>query len=381
VLVVPKEGWLTAQCQQRGINWVLLPALPDATVTENWRQQFAPWPRTATGIARIARRWRADIVHSNSPRMSYHGGLGARLAGATPVTYVHDIGDIPYKSRAKAQLLYRITDWVLTPSHAVEEAILDHAPQFKPRMQTVYYGWDMDVYADVHPADLHGLFGIPAGRLLIGSIAAMTPWKGQDVLIETFGELHARRPETHLLIVGGIYGGSRVQARFEEQLHAQVAAAGLEAAVTFTGWREDAWSIMRGLDLYVHVPRQPDPLPTSVLHASALGCAIVGSRTGGIPEIVPDGVAGLLVAPGDAADLNAALERLIVDPDLRAQLRRGAHQHFLERFSHRQMRDSLAAAYDHCLAQRRRGASSVLEPGHGLVEPPSAEIHAGERAQ
>ncbi len=352
VLVAPRAGWLTERCAAHTIPVETLPVIPDTFATTSWRQQLRPWLPSALGIARLARKWRPAIVHSNTPRVSYHGGLGARLAGVRTVTHVHDIYGLPYASRPQARLLAALADWTLAPSHAVERAVVGYAPRLRSRIQTLYNGWDAAEYDDVRPADLRALYGIPSDAIVIGAAAAMHPWKGQDVLIEAFRPVREREPRAHLVLVGGAQGGA-AQSAFEAELHGRVAAYGLGGAVTFTGWREDALAFIRAFDIFVHAPTQPDPLPTVVLHAAALGRAIVASNTGGIPEIVPEGVGGLLVPAGDADALARAIGELLDDPTRRGALGERARAHFIERFSRRQMIEGLAHAYEACL--RREG--------------------------
>lgn len=353
VLVVPRPGWLTEQCAAHDIPVETLPVIPDTFATTSWRQQLRPWLPSAMGIARLARKWRPAIVHSNTPRVSYHGGLGARLAGVRTVTHVHDIYGLPYASRPQARLLAALADWTLVPSHAVERAVVGFAPSLRSRIQTLYNGWDAAEYDDVRPAELRALYGIPPDAVVIGSAAAMHPWKGQDALIEAFRSVRERSPLAHLVLVGGSQGGT-AQSAFEAALHRRVAAYGLGGAVTFTGWREDALAFIRAFDIFAHTPTQPDPLPTAVLHAAALGRAIVASNTGGISEIVQDGTGGLLVPPGDTAALARAIGELLDDPTRRAALGAHARAHFIERFSRQQMIEGLAHAYDACLHRKRR---------------------------
>jgi glycosyltransferase involved in cell wall biosynthesis len=85
------------------------------------------------------------------------------------------------------------------------------------------------------------------------------------------------------------------------------------------GFRDDLSQILPCLDLLAH-PATMEGLGVSLLQASAAGVPIVASRAGGISEAVRDGVNGLLVPPGDAAALGAALSRLLADADLRRRL-------------------------------------------------------------
>ncbi len=348
VLVVPEQGWLTDRCRVEEIPCEILPSLPNTITTDHWFYQLAPWPLNAIAIAKFVRKWSAVIVHSNTPRAAYHGGLGARLSGAKAVTHVHDIVQLPYAVSLKAHLLCHLSDRTLVPSQAVEKVILCHAPQFRSRMQVIYNGWDIALYDQIQTANVHTLFKIPPAVIVIGTVAAMTPWKGQDILIKAFYLLRLQIPNVHLVIVGGSQGAKR-QSVYESQLHQQVIDAGLSDVVTFTGWREDVWALMKSFDIFVHVPTAPDPLPTALLHACALGCTVVGSDIGGIPEIIGDGTSGILVPPVDEHALCMALIRLCADPEYRRELGQQAVRHFQQHFSRQQMKEGIAVAYQQCL--------------------------------
>ncbi|HEX7881072.1 MAG TPA: glycosyltransferase, partial [Candidatus Eisenbacteria bacterium] len=175
VLATPGEGWLPAAARESGAITEVVPRLPEAMATDSALAQFGPWLPAATGLARIARRHGAAIVHSNTPRTAYHGGLAARLAGARAITHCYDILGLPYASTPKAWLLDRLSDWTLTVSNAVATAILAHAPRMAGRMSTLYHGFDAARIAATPPADLTALFGVPRNAGVVVHAAAMTP--------------------------------------------------------------------------------------------------------------------------------------------------------------------------------------------------------------
>jgi len=327
-----------------GIPCEYLPSLPDPTTESHWSAQIKTWVPNALKIAHLARKWQAVIVHSNTPRASYHGGLGARLSKVKAVTHVHDSFNLPYRSSLKTKLLMSLTDETITVSQAVTRAILDLAPYLAPQINTVYNGLDIAAYRSVQPANLYKLWGIPSNRLIIGNASAVRPLKGQDVLIEAFRLLNQTHKNTHLLIVGGGQG-QKEWLSYEQQLHAQIYKHHLQGFITFTGWQENVWPLIRSMDIFAHVPVQPDSLPTSVLHASALSRAIVASNIGGIPEIILNKSTGLLVPPSDVFTLYKTLELLVNDQSTRYILGQQAQVHFQQRFSFDQMQQELGRVY------------------------------------
>jgi glycosyltransferase involved in cell wall biosynthesis len=349
ILVVPKQGWLTEQCSKYDIPCEYLPSLPDPITADHWSAQLEGLIPNTLHIIRLVRKWQAVLVHSNTPRVSYHGGLGARLSHVKAVAHVHDSFNLPYASTFKSNLLATLTDRIIAVSNAVKRAIVSVAPKLVSKIETVYNGWNVDIYENVQVVDLYKEWGIPQNRIVIGSASVLRPIKGQDILIDAFNLLNQKNSKTHLLIIGGGQGRSE-EVDYEQQLHEKVCQYGLEHAVTFTGWQENIWPLIKSLDIFAHVPVMPDSLPTAILHASALGKAIVASNIGGIPEIVIDKETGILVQPRDVQTLYQSLNFLTDDVSIRNQLGQHARVHFIKKFSHVNMCSGLSKVYTQVLS-------------------------------
>ena len=139
-------------------------------------------------------------------------------------------------------------------------------------------------------------------------VARLHPQKGQPVLIEALAQLVKQAPEAQLLLAGE--GPTRAE------LEAQVARLGLEQRVRFLGLVSQAElpALLARTDVVV-LPSYWEGLPVSLIEALSAGKAIVASRVGGNPELVSQGVNGLLVPPGDAPALAQALLSLAGDPE------------------------------------------------------------------
>jgi len=101
------------------------------------------------------------------------------------------------------------------------------------------------------------------------------------------------------------------------------------------GYRTDLPRVFAACDIFVHCPTYPDPFPTVIPEAMMMGKAAVGSRIGGIPEQVADGLTGLTVNPNDPIDLARALNRLLGDPGLRSRLAAAGQAEALSRYAPR----------------------------------------------
>ncbi len=148
--------------------------------------------------------------------------------------------------------------------------------------------------------------------------------KGQVVLAKAFAAIAARHPEWNLVFAGQDCDGSAEQIR-------QVAAAGrLGERILLLGHRDDVMKLMTGAAIYVQ-PSFEEALGMALQEAMFCGCACVGSRVGGIPELIQDEHLGLLVEPGNVAQLSEALEQLIRDESRREILGRAAAASIRER--------------------------------------------------
>jgi glycosyltransferase involved in cell wall biosynthesis len=135
--------------------------------------------------------------------------------------------------------------------------------------------------------------------------------KGQHFLVQAFASIAHRHPEWRLVLVGPPGDDA-----FEQELAAIIEQHGLQDRVEIVGSHEDVSDLMRDAAVYVQ-PSLQEALGLALQEALFFGCACIGSTVGGIPELIAHELNGLLVLPGDAASLAAALDRLLGDQTLR----------------------------------------------------------------
>jgi glycosyltransferase involved in cell wall biosynthesis len=157
------------------------------------------------------------------------------------------------------------------------------------------------------------------------TISSFEPCKAVPQLVETFLGIAAGRPDLSLRLVGD--GPDRPRC---EELAAQSATA----VVEFAGYRADVSDELANSDAFV-LPSLNENTPMALLEAMAAGLPCICSDVGGVAEIVDDDC-GLLMRAGDAGSLRTAMEKLIADPDLAADLGAAARRRVQERFTVRQ---------------------------------------------
>jgi glycosyltransferase involved in cell wall biosynthesis len=208
-----------------------------------------------------------------------------------------------------------------------------------PDVRVVHPGVDLERFAPGPPDEavrrsLGGLPGVP----LIGIVGRVDPGKGVHVLLEAMAEMDCT--EARLAIVGDV---GVAPPAFIDDLR-RLAAEALGERVCFAGRRSDVAEVLRALDILVNAS-DAEPFGRSVLEAQACAVPVVATSAGGIPEFVQHEVTGLLVSPGRADELAAALDRLIQEEGLMGELGANARRQAEQRFGLDSRYDVLAAYF------------------------------------
>ena len=159
---------------------------------------------------------------------------------------------------------------------------------------------------------------------LLGNASAFTDQKGYDVLIQSLKPLNDKGMAFHCILAG--------DGPLLAEMRALVKNLNLSKKVTFLGFTDRVPQLLKSLDALV-MPSNNEGLGTLVLDAIAAGCCVVGTRVGGIPEMVINGETGLTVAKGDHVALARSIEDIILNKDLREHLSKNAQSYIKSNFS------------------------------------------------
>ena len=199
-----------------------------------------------------------------------------------------------------------LTRWLIQRMDAIIATSALSASYLKRDATVVMHGVDTDRYAP--PADRAAAFaeaGLP-GRYAIGCFGRVRAQKGTDVFVDAMCRLLPHYPDFTAVIVGAIVPE---QQGFANTLKQKIAAAGLQSRIVLTGelatGEVERW--YRRLTIYAFTSRN-EGFGLTLIEAMAVGAALVASRAGAAEFVVEDGVTGVLVPPGDAEALAAALE-------------------------------------------------------------------------
>ena len=156
------------------------------------------------------------------------------------------------------------------------------------------------------------------------SVGRIAPWKGQDVFLRAFASVISKHPDVgRVTVVGGALFG---ETDYEKSLKLLVNELGIESVVSFIGHVDDVYPYLEAADILVHSSVIPEPFGAVVIEGMATGCVVIATDAGGPAETIISGDNGLLVPCGDEDALAFALERLLLDVDLRNRLVAGGIQ-------------------------------------------------------
>jgi glycosyltransferase involved in cell wall biosynthesis len=265
-----------------------------------WAGYATGWPVAVVRLARLVRRLRIDVVHSNS----LHSLYGWAAAAITRRPHVWHAREIVVQSRVAMQLERFLARHFAVKVVCMSQAIAD---QLDPANVEVLY--ETVDPADFRPA-LAGRFrdrvGIPDDAPLVGAVGRIDTWKGFDVLLDAFERAKGRRSDLHLVVAGAPVTG-------KEQLAIDLATRATQLAdVHWLGPRTDTPELFADLDLFVLPSTEPEPYGIVVVEALASGTPVVVTDAGGAPEIVARAApgSGTTVRPGDAGALADAIVRI-----------------------------------------------------------------------
>ncbi len=307
-LLICPPGELARRAEALGVPVALLAVPPFGYTRSPVRlaQYAAGLVASAWRLRQVAREADVALLHANSVRAGLIACLAASRGGLPVVCHVRDVLPAGLLTRATFRLLRRATALVAIAGYVANSLGGDAALRGKVRV--VYNGVDgAALRAQARQAagpDWAGLGALPpdAGPLL-GVVGQLTPWKGQADAIAALPRILAALPAAQLLIAGEAkftHASARYDTRrYAADLRALAAGLGVADHVQFLGQRDDIAAVLSRLDLLL-VPSWEEPFGRVVIEAQALGVPVIGTRAGGIPEILA-GADDLLVPPQQPA--------------------------------------------------------------------------------
>jgi glycosyltransferase involved in cell wall biosynthesis len=347
-LVAHPDGELRRRAAE-GLELVPIASRTEMDLTAAWR------------LLRVIRRLAPDVIHAHDAHgvamaaLALSLGTGARAGVREPALVAARRVDFHLRGNSLSRWKHRQVDCYIAASEAIRQMLLaDGVPE--DRTVTVHEGIDVEHVQAAPPVNLHEALWLPHQAPVVGNVAALVPHKGQRHLIEAARLVVRDIPDVRFVVLG--------EGELREQLERQVREYHLEKHVLLPGFRIDVLGCIKGFDLFA-MSSVTEGLGTSLLDAMACSRAIVATSAGGIPEVVEDGVTGILTAPRDHAAMAQAIVRLLGDAQAREGMGAAGLARVQEHFTVDRMVAQTAAVY-----------SRVARRGHeaGATEADEASL-------
>jgi glycosyltransferase involved in cell wall biosynthesis len=304
------------------------------------------------GLARLLRRERPAVFHAHmsSPVACKWGLTAAVLARVPAVLGTVQVGGYEPPDRSaywQERALSGRVDRYLAVSHGIADELVEELGWPREKVDVVYNAVDLARVEVEAPPGLREELG-GKGCPLVLTPARLDPQKGHRILFEAIPQV----PEAVFLLAG--------EGPEREALEALAAEQEIAERIRFLGRREDVPQLLAACDVFA-LPSLYEGSSLAVLEAMAAGIPIVSSAIAGTDELIEDGRSGLLVAPGDAGGLAAALRRVIGDPALREALASRARERVEAGLTREQMAARVSGVYRELLGEVRSDEGTLPE--------------------
>ena len=274
---------------------------------------------SALQIASVLRKTHPDILAFNTPKAIFIGTLASRFVPVGARIIFRRV-NFPLRKNPFSRFKY---SWGIDCIVAISESIqlqLQVCGIPASKIRTIYEGMDLDQIPTLTQRKAHN----PGERIVIGTIAHMSPEKGLNYLIEAASLIPSVHSKMRFVIVG--------DGKCLPDLKTLTVQKGLSDVFDYAGFHSDTYQFMQSFDIFA-LPSLSEGLSSAILEAMACSLPIVATNVGGIPELVKNGENGLLVSPANPAELAQAIQHLAEHPAEAERMGRNGRERMERQFT------------------------------------------------
>jgi L-malate glycosyltransferase len=350
LIILPEAGELKDTVVGSGFDVIIVPMVP-LDISKN--------PFTLLGyllhliryivqICRVIREKRIDLVHANSIKSGILVGTAVWLMRRPLIWHIRD---------------YYEKGWIRTLIIVWARMFATHIIVISKRVASmfgsisncsiVYNGVDVAAFTPAVLKEgrnsLRQELALDPHVPIVGTIGQLSEWKGQHLFLLAAEQILQQYPNVHFIIVGDNY--ARQDDAYKNKL-LQLAQERLpNGSISFLGWRKDIVAIMGAIDVVIHMAKE-EPFGRVVIEAMAAETPVIGSNSGGLPEIIENGVTGYLVSLDDLQNVTETAVCLLQDQQLRQKMGRTARIRTENHFSVQGNAKKVLQIYERVLARK-----------------------------
>lgn len=290
-------------------------------------------------LYRIIKKEKIDILHNHGFRPEIYGALVGRFAKCKgilatihhnpavdiPIDYGYIIGGI--MNFLRQGVAFFCEDVLVALTEDAKRGLIKlHFPEEKIRI--IPTGSNPYLFTrkrnNLTREEVLLKFGIPKDKFVVGTIAVLKPRKGLSYLIKAAKKVIEKYQDVRFLIIGS--------GPLEKKLKGEVKSLGLQEYILFQNYYECIADIYKSINLFV-LPSLTEGIPAVLLEAMAFGVPIVATQVGGIPEMIENGVSGILVPPKNSEVLADAIIKIYENPHFTLEMAKNARIQFEKHFT------------------------------------------------
>lgn len=348
IVLMPQEGSLRAALEELGVE-VLVEDIDISWLRpdKRWYAALSTLTPRVEKLVGLLRERHIDIVHTNT-NTNFEGALAARIAGIRSI-YVCHIElqtDVPLYERFPldpatfAALMDDLSSHVIAVSSNTADTI--SPPINRQKLTVIPNGVEVELYDlayNSRPGNLRSELGIDPDCPIIMNISRLAPDKGIDAMINAASKVMQDHPEAHFVHVG-----PHTIPHYRDEMFEL--AKPLGNRFHFLGYRDDIPELLSSSDIFL-LSSEREGGPYVLVEAMLTGNAIVSTRCGGlVPDVIEDGVTGLMVEIGDSSAMASKILELLQSPDRTIELGRMGRDRVREAFDVARSAKRLFQIYD-----------------------------------
>jgi glycosyltransferase involved in cell wall biosynthesis len=300
VATAPGEGEVTRRLKRKGLKTHILPLPP----IRSWK--FLKILEGIEAHRRLYKHLRPNIIYANGSRAALYSAILGKILGIPVVWHCRIAETDPYLD----PLLVRLSSKIVANSKATAARFSTH---FQERIQVVYNGVNIQ-WLRQDNLQKPGL--IKDEWKVILTVARVSKWKRHDLILSAFEKIAMSDPNVHLVCIGA---KDELQAEWWNYLQNRTRQSSFSSRIHWVGWVDDIRAWLRVADLLV-LSSNNEPFGRVIIEAMACEVPVIATRGGGVPEIVRDGLDGILITPGNDQEMADAATRILRDRALREAL-------------------------------------------------------------